>query len=112
MTGAYDAIEHLTNDMPHIEEEYANATQARLDQAEYILQGANITVDPYDPTEGPPMMPEPAEEGSGDGGYPHCAEGSMYVRHNDDQSCDCVPEDDPCFTDGQCQQDNQCAADA
>lgn len=102
--------------MEHIEEEYNNATQARLDQAQYILDGANITVDPYDPTEGPPMMPEPQEEegsweeGSGEEGG--CAEGSMYVRMNFDQSCACVAEDDQCFDDGSCQQDNQCAADA
>merc|ERR1712224_44166 len=57
------------------------ARQARLDQAKFLKDNANIDVDEYDPEQGPPGLPEePAAAGSGtsttDGGSGTSTDGS------------------------------------
>lgn len=58
---AQEAYDSLSGDIQGLLAEYEAKTEQREHWADEIQQKANITVDNYDPRDGPPMLPEEEE---------------------------------------------------
>lgn len=63
------AFDHLSEDVPNLKASYDQAKGDRESEAAHILENGGIDVGVYDPSEGPPSMPEDesATTGSGTG---------------------------------------------
>lgn len=75
-TTAQAAVDALSPDMETLRQALTDATTERETIHQEILTEANIDVGVYDPSEGPPMLPEDEDASSTSGGDPSGSAGS------------------------------------
>lgn len=80
---AQEAFDSLSEDISGLREAYEQATEGREHWVNEIQEKANITVDEYDPRNGPPELPSEGEDEGETTGEDTTGEGEAAAANNE-----------------------------